>query len=239
MDCDTQAKPAQAVRKNCPTNPECSPAQSNAARTGPDNHSLEQHSGRTTHAATTTTAPVRPVHLLPLPPPFQSLAPSGVGMHAVRVPTTGNVHWMLPRRIVPAQSESLWPLGASLPPVRTIDARALHPIVASQCILPKTNWHTTPNRWIAPSVVEQLPNRPRTTTPPADSPDPQWERIRLARHMLSASESAAAGAFAGAVARFTIAPLDVLKIRFQLQLEPSNGKVGGACHRVAEGRAFG
>ena len=38
-------------------------------------------------------------------------------------------------------------------------------------------------------------------------------------------QSATAGAVAGAVSRLLVSPLDVLKIRFQLQLEPISRQV--------------
>ncbi len=51
------------------------------------------------------------------------------------------------------------------------------------------------------------------------------ERTEAAANEISMARlSATAGALAGAVARFVVGPLDVIKIRFQVQLEPiANG----------------
>lgn len=50
-------------------------------------------------------------------------------------------------------------------------------------------------------------------------PDPD-EQQSLAPLEAHAALTACAGALAGAVARFVVGPLDVLKIRLQVQLEP-------------------
>jgi hypothetical protein len=49
---------------------------------------------------------------------------------------------------------------------------------------------------------------------------PQQAAYPLEARQASAKLTATAGALAGVVARFVVGPLDVLKIRFQVQLEP-------------------
>jgi solute carrier family 25 thiamine pyrophosphate transporter 19 len=55
----------------------------------------------------------------------------------------------------------------------------------------------------------------------------------------TATTAATAGALAGCIARFATGPLDVIKIRFQVQLEPLQAIGGAASKYTGFVQAFG
>jgi Mitochondrial carrier protein len=55
---------------------------------------------------------------------------------------------------------------------------------------------------------------------------------RREKHKLSSLGETASGAIAGALSRGLVAPLDVIKIRFQLQLEPVRQRYGARANEL-------
>ena len=70
-------------------------------------------------------------------------------------------------------------------------------------------------------------------------PEPKPRQpVRRPRQRKRAIEDVIAGAISGAIARFLIGPLDVLKIRFQVQVEPISRKGFGRSKYTSIPQAF-